>query len=168
MSRYRHSTTTRAVLRSLVPVICPPQAEPLADPILDAMALMFAASPRVLQHGLVAGVLAYDLGAVPRHLRRAQSLSAPAADRYFAWWEHGPTPFHVQLARAINQLMSLACYEQPAMMASIGYHPAAWIEEVTRNRLRVFRDEIRDQTVQILAADPLRPGIRIHPPKERA
>jgi hypothetical protein len=55
--------------------------------------------------------------------------------------------------------MSLACYEQPEITARIGYHPAPWIEEVTRKRLTVYRDDVRKQEAQILAPDPLRPGI---------
>jgi hypothetical protein len=79
---------------------------------------------------------------------------------------HGPTPLHRQLARGINQLMSLACYEQPAMMERLGYRPAPWIEEVTHHRLTVFRDDVRRQAEQIVAPDPLRPGVRVK--RERA
>jgi len=103
----------------------------------------------------------YDVGALPRHARRARSLVGERAERYFESWLHGPTPLHRQLARGINQLMSLACYEQPAMMERLGYRPAPWIEEVTHHRLTVFRDDVRRQAEQILAPDPLRPGVRI-------
>jgi len=161
---YRHTGTVRAVLRSLVPVICPPEAAPLADAIVDHLALTLGASPTALQRGLTAGLTAYDLGALPRHRRRARSLVGDAAERYFASWEHGPTPLHVQLARGLNQLMSLSCYEQPAMMERLGYRPAPWIVEVTQRRLAVYRDDVRRQDAQILAPDPLRPGVR----RERA
>jgi inactivated superfamily I helicase len=157
---YRHSATARAVLRSLVPVICPPEALPLADAIIDHMALTFAAAPVLVHRALAAGLVAYDVGALPRYLRRAQALTGDRAERYFQSWEHGPTPVHVQLARALNQLMSLACYEQPAMMEAVGYHPAGWIAEVTKKRLTVFADDIRKQEASILAPDPLRPARR--------
>lgn len=156
---YQHTPTARAVLRSLVPVICPPEAAPLADAIVDHMALTLGASPPLLQRGLSAGLLTYDLGALPRYRVRARALTGDAAERYFASWEHGPTPLQVQLARGINQLMSLACYEQPAMMERVGYRPGPWIEEVTRKRLSVYRDDVRRQEAQILAPDPLRPGL---------
>ena len=158
---YAHSETGRAVLVSLVPVICPPEAQPLADAIVDHMALTLGASPAVLQAGFTAGLLTYDLGAVPRYARRAHRLEGARAERYFASWEHGPTPLHTQLARAINQLMSLSCYEMPAMMERVGYRPAAWIEEVTQRRLAVYRDDIKQQEAQVLAPDPLRPGVRV-------
>jgi hypothetical protein len=57
--------------------------------------------------------------------------------------------------------MSLACYEQPALLERIGYHPAPWIEEVTKKRLTVYRDDVQRQEAQILAPDPLRPGVRV-------
>jgi len=157
---YHHTATARAVLRSLVPVICPPEAVPLADAIVDHMALTLGASPVVLQRGFTAGLTAYDLGALARHGRRARSLVGDAAERYFAAWEHGPTSLQVQLARGVNQLMSLSCYEQPAMMERLGYRPAPWIAEVTQRRLTVYRDDVRRQDAQILAPDPLRPGVR--------
>src|SRR5688572_10835795 len=108
---YRHSRTARAVLRSLVPVICPPEAVPLGDAIVDHLEHTLAAAPALLQRGFAVGLVAYDLGALPRHGRRARALRGDAAERYYASWEQGVTPLQVQLARGINQLMSLSCYE---------------------------------------------------------
>jgi hypothetical protein len=157
---YTHSPTARAVLKSLVPVICPPEAAHLADAIVDHMALTLGALPPLMSKGLAAGLVTYDLGALPRFGRRAQSLSPAQAEKYFSSWEHGLTPVSVQLAKALNQLMSLACYEQPEMMAACNYHPAGWIEQVTKKRLTVFADDVRKQDAQILAPDPLRPVAR--------
>jgi hypothetical protein len=154
---YRHSPTGRAVLRSLVPVICPPEAAPLTDAIVDHLELTLAASPLLVARGFAAGLVAYDLGALPRYLRRAHALTGEKAERYFTSWERGITPVHVQFARAVNQLMSLSCYDQPAMMEAVGYRPAPWIEEVTKKRLTVYADDVRRQDKQILAPDPLRP-----------
>jgi hypothetical protein len=161
MTEYRHSSTARAVLRSLVPVICPPEAIDVADAIVDHMALTLDASPKVLQRGFATGLIAYDVGALPRYRMRARSLRGDAAERYYASWERGATPLHVQLARGINQLMSLSCYEQPAMMERVGYRPGPWIAEVTQRRLTVYRDDVRKQEAQILAPDPLRPGVHV-------
>lgn len=161
IDEYRHTHTTRLVLRSLVPVICPPEAIELGDAIVEHMALTLAAGPVLLSRGFAAGLVAYDLGALPRHARRARSLRGVAAERYFAGWERGPTPLHVRLAHTVNALMSLSCYEQPAMMERLGYRPAPWIAQVTRHRLTVFHDEIQDQAAQILAPDPLRPGVHV-------
>ena len=164
MTRYQHAPLARAVLRSLVPVICPPEAHVLADGIIDHMALTFGATPPLMQRALAAGLVAYDLGALPRFLRRAHKLDPARAERYYASWEHGLTPLQRQFARGMKQLMSLACYEQPEMRARLGYFPGPWIEEVTRKRLSVFAGDIRRQDAQILAPDPLRPGRK----KERA
>ena len=164
---YIHSPTSRAVLRSLVPVICPPEAHVLADAIVDHMGLTIGASPVLLRHGLAAGLATYDLGAIPFYRKRARNLVGDAAERYFASWEHGPTPLHVQFARGINQLMSLSCYEQPAILDRIGYKPAPWIEEVTRKRLAMYSDDVRRQELQILAPDPLRPGIHVGRQRQR-
>jgi hypothetical protein len=154
---YQHSRTTRLVLRSLVPVICPPEAAPLADAIVDHMALTFTATAPIIQRAFAAGMIAYDAGALPRYLRFAHALPPDKAARYYQTWEHGPTPLHTQLAKVLNQLMSLSCYEQPEMTERIGYRPAAWIAEKTKQRLTVFADDIRKQDAQILAPDPLRP-----------
>ena len=144
------------VLRSLVPVICPPEAAAFADDIVAHMCLTIAASPPMLAKALTAGLVTYDLGALPGYRKRAHKLTGDDAERYYASWEHGFTPLHVQFARGINQLMSLSCYEQPAMMQSSKYFPGPWIEEVTRKRLTVFADDIKKQDAQIIAPDPLR------------
>ena len=162
---YAHSRTGRAVLRSLVPVICPPEAAPIASEIVEHMALTLDASPVILQKGFAAGLVTYDLGALPRYARRAHDLEGEQAERYYASWEHGPTPLHVQFARALNQLMSLSCYEMPMMMERVGYRPAPFMAEVTQRRLAVYRDDIRKQEAQILAPDPLRPGVRVDNPR---
>lgn len=148
-------------MRSLVPVICPPEAHALADAIIDHLALTLDASPALLQNGFAAGLVTYDLGALPRYRRRAQKLEGANAERYYASWEHGSTPLHTQFARALNQLMSLSCYEMPEMMERVGFRPAPHIAEVTVRRLAVYRDDVRAQEAQILAPDPLRPGVRV-------
>ncbi len=154
------TNTMRAVLKSLVPVICPPEAAHLADAIVDHMALTIGALPPLMAKGLAAGLHTYDLGALPRYLKRAQALSPDKAEAYYASWEHGITPLHVQFAKAINQLMSLACYEQPEMMERCGYRPGPWIEQVTKKRLTVYADDVKKQDAQILAPDPLRPALK--------
>ncbi|MGE5185378.1 MAG: hypothetical protein ACM31C_25115 [Acidobacteriota bacterium] len=154
---YRHSATTRRVLRSLVPVICPPEAVAIADAIVDHMALTIGASPMLVQKMFGVGLAAYDVGALLRYGRLAHRLTGERAERYYQSWVHGVTPMHVQLARAVNQLMSLSCYEQPAMAEAIGYRPAAWVEQMRVKRLRVYADDVRAQEARILAPDPLRP-----------
>jgi hypothetical protein len=158
---YDHTAIGRKVLVSLVPVICPPQFSHLANDIVDHLALTLGASPPMLRKAFDAGLFTYDVGALPFHRRRAHKLTGERAERYYASWEHGPTPLHVQFAKALNQLMSLSCYEQPEVMEIIGYGVGPWIEEVKQKRLTVFKDDVAKQAAQILAPDPLRPSFRI-------
>jgi hypothetical protein len=157
---YDHPEPTRRVLLSLVPVICPPDAVPLADAIVDHMGLTFGETPALLRKALSAGFTAYDLGSLPRYRRRAHKLSGENAERYYDSWLHGITPVHRQFAQMLNQLMSLSCYEQPQMMEAVGYRVGPWIEEVKKKRLAVFADDIRKQDTQLLAPDPLRPSLK--------
>jgi hypothetical protein len=124
------------------------------------MALTIGALPPLMAKGLVAGIHTYDLGAVLRYGKRAQALSVDQAEAYYSSWEHGVTPLHVQFAKALNQLMSLSCYEQPEMMERCNYRPGPWIEQVTKRRLTVYADDVRKQDAQILAPDPLRPALK--------
>jgi hypothetical protein len=142
---------SKRVLRSLVPVVCPPEAAPLADAIVEHMGLSIAASGPLLGKAFDAGLYAYDLGAIARYGRRAHALTGERAERYYQYWES--TTF----GRGINQLMSLACYEQPEMMKAVGYEPGPWMAEVTKKRLTVYADDVKKQDAQILAPDPLRP-----------
>lgn len=151
---------SKCVLRSLVPVICPPEAVAYSDAIVDEMVLTLEASGPLMSRAFEAGLLTYDLGSLPRFGRRAHKLTGDAAESYFESWEHGFTPMHVQLARVLNQIMSMACYEQPAMMESVGYRVQPWIEEVKKKRLTVYADDVKKQEAQILAPDPLRPHLK--------
>jgi hypothetical protein len=171
LAPYKLTSTGRKVALSLVPVICPPRFVHLADAIIDDFELSIAASPPLLRTGLAAGLAGYDLASLPRYRRRAHLLTGADAERYFASWEHGITPMQVQLARGLNQLISLSCYEMPEVMEAVGYRPAAWIDEVTKKRLTVFADDVKKQEAQIIAPDPLRPGFdidRVRRTKERA
>ncbi|MEZ4404574.1 MAG: hypothetical protein R3B06_31425 [Kofleriaceae bacterium] len=157
---YAHAPLTARLLGSLVPVMCPPEAWPLADAIVAHVGLTMGALPTPFRRALVTGLYGYDalaLAWAPGRLRRAHQLPPDLAERYYLSWEHGPTPAHQQLAKGVGQLIKLGCYEQPAMQAALGYTPAAWIERVTRRRLEVYRDDIERQQAAILAPDPLRP-----------
>jgi hypothetical protein len=160
---YHHRPTTAALLRSLVPVMCPAQAWPLADELVAHVGLTMGALPTAFRQALVAGLHGYDLAAVawaPGRGRRAHRLPTELAERYYESWAHGPTPAHQQLAKGVGQLIKLACYEHPTMMAALGYTPAAWIDQVKRRRLEVYRADVERAEAAILAPDPLRPPRR--------
>lgn len=152
----------RRVLLSLVPVIAPPEAvmRGLADAIVAAVERQLAAMPALMRGGVLAGLATYDLGAIvypAARGRRAHRLQPAVAARYFASWQHGPTPLHRQFGKALGQLLAMATYEQPEMLAAIGYTPAAWIDHVKARRLRTYGDAIDAFEAQRLAPDPLRP-----------
>lgn len=166
MSGYQHGTAVRRVIHHLIGVVCPPQAEQLGivDDIANHMGEMMAALPTVIRHGMVAGIITYDLGAIafaPTRGRRAHQLNLADGTGYFETWLHGPTPIHKQLGKAFMQLLNLGYYEHPKVQAAIGYTPAAWIEQVTKRRLTMFHDVIAKREVEIIAADPLRPGVNL-------
>jgi hypothetical protein len=158
---YKLNALSRKVLRSLVPVICPREAVPYADEIVDGVESVIDSSPRLLHHGFGAGLLAFDLQALPSYGQRAHKLVGEPAERYYTSWEHGITPVHVQLARALNQLISMSCYEQPEMKKRVGYHVGPWIEQVTKKRLQVYSKEAEAHAASLLAPDPLRPGVDV-------
>lgn len=166
-SPYKHTQVTRRVLRSLVPVICPPEAVPYAGAIVEHVGWTIDSSPRALHYGFGVGALAYDVQAVPMYGKRASNLVGAEAEHYYESWEQGITPMHTQLAKGFNQLLSLACYEQPEMMERVGYLVAPWIEEVTKKRLRVYGDAAQKHAEALLAADPLRPGVDVRALKSR-
>ncbi len=154
------NAASKRVLRGLVPVICPPEALPLTDAIVEHVALTTTAMPPMLQRALAAGLATYDLSSLPRYRSRAHKLTGDAAERYYESWLHGVTPLHHQFARLLNQLLSMSCYEQPEMLAAIGVQIQPWIDHQKKKRLTVFADDIRKQEAQILAPDPLRPSAK--------
>ena len=156
---YQHAESTRRLLTSLVPVICPPDAQALADAIVGHVGLTMSALPTHVRAALVAGLAGYDTLAIawaPGGRRRAHRLPADLAEQYYLSWEHGPTPAHQQLAKGVGQLLKLACYEQPAMQAALGYTPQPWIDKVKRRRLEVYQGDIERHDASIYAPDPLR------------
>lgn len=166
MSGYQHTATVRRVLHHLIGVVCPPQAAELGivDDIANHMGEMMAALPGLMRQGMIAGIITYDFGAMvfgPSRGKRAHQLSVAAGTQYFETWLHGPTPIHKQLGKAFMQLLNLGYYEHPRVQAELGYTPAAWIDQVTKRRLTKFKDVIAKREVDIIAADPLRPGINL-------
>jgi hypothetical protein len=160
---FPHPAHVRRSLRALVPVICPPDAVELGveDAVVDHVGATMATVPPILLRGLYAGLGVYDLGAriyPAARGRRAHQLTGEVADGYFHSWLHGPTLIHRQLATRVMQMMVLAYYEQPAVLDRLGYTPGAWIDDVTRRRLRLYGDDIARAAARVTAPDPLRPN----------
>lgn len=156
------SARSRAILSSLVPVVCPPEAmaENLATEIVDHVALSLTAMPREINLALAVGIGAYDRGAhlwPPARGRSARKLSPALAARYFATWWNSPLAPSRELAKAIKGLLCLSCYEMPAIKEAIGYAPEPWIAKVKRRRLEVHKPAIERHAAALSARDPLPP-----------
>jgi hypothetical protein len=148
----------------LAAVVCPPLAIELSllTDIVDHVELQMRASPKGVRVALLTGLTGYELASMawPGHWgKRASKLSSAQAQAYFASWYHSPLAPQHEFAKGIKSLLALACYEQPAMMASIGYTPAEWIDKSIKYRLETYSDAIAKRERDILAPDPL-PGVQ--------
>ncbi|MCP4445268.1 MAG: hypothetical protein GY811_07990 [Myxococcales bacterium] len=160
LADYKHPNSVRKLLQSMARVVCPAKAQELdlIDDIVDHVELSMCASPAGIRVALLAGFSGYELASMvfPAHLGvRASKLDAEKARSYFDSWFHSKLAPQHEFAKGVKGLISLACYEQPAMMADIGYTPQKWIDKSTRYRLQTYADEIVEREAEILAPDPL-------------
>ncbi len=163
LADYAHPPAVRQLLQSLARVICPPRAQELGliDDIVDHVELSMRASPAAVRAALLTGMTGYEVAAMvyPAHLgKRASKLSDEKALRYFESWFHSKLGPQHEFAKGVKGLVALACYEQPAMMADIGYTPQEWIDKSIRYRLQTYDAAIAKRAEDILAPDPL-PGV---------
>jgi hypothetical protein len=163
LSSYRHPAAIRSTLTALARVVCPPDLSRLGleDAVVDHVELMMRALPVPERAGLVSGLLAFELAAAawPGHLgRRFARLDAVAAERYFRRWWASPLALQHELAKGVKGLLCLGFYEQPEVLAELGYTPAAWIDKVKTRRLAMYSDDIARHQAALIEADPL-PGI---------
>jgi hypothetical protein len=160
LADYTHPGPIRAALASLVPVVCPPEAIELGlvDDIVDEVELAMRASPAGVRAALLAGLTGYEVTAIayPAHLgKRASQLSGEQARAYFESWLHSRLMPQHEFAKGIKGLICLSCYEQPAMMATIGYTPQEWIDKSVKYRLTTYAEAIAKREVDLIAPDPL-------------
>tara|TARA_R110002096_G_scaffold434832_5_gene658222 strand:- start:22455 stop:22973 length:519 start_codon:yes stop_codon:yes gene_type:complete len=163
LADYSHPKPVRQLLESLARVICPSRAQELEliDDIVDHVELSMRASPAGVRAALLTGFSGYELAAMvyPSHFgKRASKLSDDQAREYFHSWFHSKLGPQHEFAKGVKGLVALACYEQPAMMADIGYTPQEWIDKSIRYRLQTYDAAIAKRAVDILAPDPL-PGV---------
>lgn len=160
LADYSHSPRVRRLLRSLVPIVCPPEVERLGvvDAVVDHVALSMRAFPAPLRRALILGLTTYDLAAAawpPARGRTAGLLSREKAGEWYAFWWRSPLLPQRELAKAVKALMAIAYYEQPAVQRELGYAPQAWIEEVKTRRLDVYAEAIRKHDRSLIEPDPL-------------
>ncbi len=163
LADYTHPKPVRQLLQSLARVVCPSRAQELdlIDDIVDHVELSIRASPTGVRAALLAGISGYEVAAMayPSHLgTRASKLDDEQARKYFDSWFHSKLPPQHEFAKGIKSLIALSCYEQPAMMADIGYTPQEWIDKSIRYRLQTYDAAIAKREADILAPDPL-PGV---------
>jgi hypothetical protein len=163
LADYTHPKPVRQLLESLARVICPSRAQELdlIDDIVDHVELSMRASPAGVRAALLTGFSGYELAAMayPSHFgKRASKLGDDQARSYFHAWFHSKLAPQHEFAKGVKGLVALACYEQPAMMADIGYTPQEWIDKSIRYRLKTYSAAIAKREADILAPDPL-PGV---------
>src|SRR5688572_24177674 len=120
LADYSHSPRVRRLLRSLVPIVCPPEVERLGvvDAVVDHVALSMRAFPAPLRRALILGLTTYDLAAAawpPARGRTAGRLPRHEAGAWYAFWWKSPLLPQRELAKAVKALMAIAYYEQPAV-----------------------------------------------------
>ena len=150
----------RKLLESLVPVVCPPDADELglAPKIVDHVELTLTALPPLYRAGMLAGLTTYDQSArlwPAARGRAAHTLPLALRSRWYLRWLGGLTPVQRELAKAVKQLLVLAHYESPEIQARLGYTPQQWIDKVKRKRLEVYADDIARHAQSVIAPDPL-------------
>jgi hypothetical protein len=160
LADYALSGRLRRLLRSLVPVVCPPDVERLGlvDEVVDHCELTMRAFPAPVRSAFLLGLATYNvaaLGWLPGRGRPASRLTGQSARAYFATWWESPIPLNRELAVVVKAIMALAYYEMPAVKAELGYQPDAWIEKVKTRRLAVYRGEITRHQQSLIAPDPL-------------
>ena len=150
----------RRVLEGLVPVVCPPDADELglAPAIVDHAELTMGALPALFRAGLLAGLTTYDQLARVWPAARgkaAHDLPLHLRSRWYLRWLGGLTPMQREFAKAVKQILVLGHYEQPEIQERLGYTPQAWIDQVKKRRLEIYRDDIARHDASITAPDPL-------------
>jgi hypothetical protein len=159
LAHYHHSREHRALLRSLCPVLCPPDIDELGitEAVIDYLELYMRALPPLVRRALVLGMTSYDLAAraYPRSRgRRAGQLDRETALAYFRFWSHGVALMHT-FAKGLKGLLTMSYYEQPEALARLGYTPDAWVGKVKKRRLEVYADDIARHEATIFLPDPL-------------
>jgi hypothetical protein len=165
LADFRLSPRLRRTAATLARVICPAHpAEPAdrddpggLEPVVDGFEMQLRTLPGYLRSGMVAGMLAMELGpvAAPGFGRRFSRLSPAKARRWFeAWWRSPVGAMH-KLAHGLKALLVFAYYEQPEVKRRLEFHPDRWIAEAARRRLESYGAEIESHERLVRARDPL-------------
>ena len=156
LANYKHSPAVRRLIRSLIPIVCPPDYEEydVVDGVLDETEDGMRAMPRVVRIALVAGMTTYDLAAIPLHGRRAHKLRGERAHSYYKFWKKG-AGLQRNFIKGIKGLIGMAYYEQDAVLEKLGYTTKQWMDKVHERRLEVYPDQIAAHEKTIFERDPI-------------
>lgn len=144
-------------VRQMARVTLPDDADrpELMEPILEHFEMSLRCLPVAARNGLMAGLAAFELGAVARYGRRFSRLDRPRALQYFDWYWSSPVmPLHY-LVFGFKAYLSLAYYEQPIVRERIHYQPDAWIAETAKRRLEKWRADIEAHEHDLVQPNPL-------------
>jgi hypothetical protein len=60
-----------------------------------------------------------------------------------------------EFIKGIKGIIAMSYFEQPAVLAGIGYTPHEWVARVDKRRLEVYADDIARHEATIFEADPI-------------
>jgi len=159
LADFHFPRTLRPAVAKAAEVACPPDIVALG--LVDRVGLMvehaLRAYPTGVRLALVAGIAAFETGAVARYGRRFSRLGHEEAHDWFKSWWNSPVGLFRQLVRALKMLCALAYYDTEAARAKLEYHPDAWIAQVAQRRLDSYGVAIQHAEEELVAPDPLIP-----------
>ncbi|MBK7973672.1 MAG: GMC family oxidoreductase [Deltaproteobacteria bacterium] len=161
LSDYRHSRSTRALLRKIVPIVLPPEVveRDRMDATIDHMELSMRALPTPVRLGLRAGLLAFEWMSVlwPGNGGwNASQLDPKRLERYYQSWWKSHFALFTEFAKGVRQLAALSYWELDDVKAEVGYTPDPWIELVKKRRMELHGDEVRRHEATHTQPEPLR------------
>jgi hypothetical protein len=163
LADFRLPRALRRVLEPMARIVCTDEVDRLGltQAVVDHVELSLRSIPFHLRTGLVAGITAFELGAMtfPSSFGRPFSrLPEAKQDAYFASWWHSPLFPLRQFTKGIKGLIAMGYFEQPVILNRMEYHPEAWIAEVAARRVRDYSADIAAQDKMVLERDPLVPA----------
>ncbi len=163
LADFRIPRLLRRVLEPMVRIVCTEEVETLGlvTEVIDHVELSMRSIPFHMRTGLVAGLTAFEIGAIgfPSSFGRPFSrLPVAKQDAYFASWWHSPLFPIRQFTKGIKGLIAMGYFEHPVVAARMQYHPEQWIAEVAARRLRDYASDIAAQEKMVLERDPLVPA----------
>ena len=166
---YKHSKSTRRVLRKMVSIVCPSQLYEmkLESTVVGEVELALRALPSLPRKALLVGIKAFENAArfMPSHFGKSFSQLGDAdAEAYFESWATSPMPIQKQFIKGIRGLICIGYYDLPSVQKSIRYTPKEWAQQSKEKRLKKFLTPILAHEASLISRDPL--PLRGNPKKQ--